>query len=137
MKMAKYILAALVLLTICMVPVNGQANDDSGDKFTSVNVMLSTVYTTKLGMILEYYSSQKIQQTYLPNQFFIDGRALKVYEDNSNLTPQINIIYKNQKPYKVKIYVPSKPYGLTYRTISFITEELRKGFAVSDLKFEF
>lgn len=107
------------------------------DKYTTINVMISKVYSTSKGLIIEYFSSGKKRQTYLPNKFFDEGIAVKVIAENTSMTPQMNIIYRNLEPYKVKIYLPRFFDSITYQVMGFMTKEHIEKFKVDKLIFVF
>jgi len=119
MKTRLICLVILLILTVYLM--SGQVA--TTDKMTTVNIMISTIYSTSMGMIIEYYSDNKLRECYLPNSFFEDRTVVKILEDNPHISPQMNIIYRNNEPYKVKLYVPSNPNGLTYQAIPFLSDD--------------
>ena len=110
-----------ILILLISSSLSGQAA--TTDKMTTINVMISTIYSTSLGLIIEYYSDGKMRECYLPNSFFEDRTVVKVLEDDPNISPQMNVVYRNNEPYKIKLYVPTYPNGLTYQAIPFLPDD--------------
>jgi hypothetical protein len=113
-----YIFILIVLISSFL---SGQTA--TADKMTTVNVMISTIYSTNMGLIIEYYSDGKMRECYMPNSFFEDRTVVKIIEDNPTIAPQMNVVYKNNEPYKVKLYVPTYPNGLTYQAIPYLPDD--------------
>ena len=40
----------------------------------------------------------------------------------------MNIIYKNKEPYKIKLYLPTLPTGLTYQAIDVMPDDMIEKF---------
>ncbi len=117
----------LMVITIFMT-----AQTDNQDKFTTMNVMIGKIFFTSYGWIVEYSAGGKIRQAYLPNKFFDTGIAVKIPDDYSNTTPQMNIIYKNKEQLKVKIYVPTYPIGYKYPLLEYLSKEIIDSFNKQD-----
>lgn len=109
------------------------------DKYDTKNIMLASIIYTKLGLILVYYIEDVAKEAYIPFQFFRDGRAKQVAENSSIITPQANIIYKNGRPFKIKIYIPTKSTGGTaYKLMDAIPDDIKEKFKnTTDLYFEY
>jgi hypothetical protein len=131
-----YIILIVVFAMSLTYAQDAKKRDDS--KYSCVNVMLSKVYFTRVGLILEYFTGNQMRQTYLPNKFFEQGMAIKVVDNDQKTTPQMNVMYKDLQPYKVKIYMPLAQDGLTYQIIEFMTKEQEDKFTNADkLVFNF
>ena len=130
--------ALIIIILLMIVTVSLLAQDSvNEDKYTTVNIMIKTVYSTSMGLIIEYYSRGKIRRLYLPNKFFNEKTAVRIKEDAAFMTPQMNIVFKNKEAYKVKLYMPTYIDGFTYQVINFMTNELIEKFNSTDkLTFE-
>ncbi len=128
-----------IILVSIFVSINISAEDSIPiDTYDMRNIMLSSIIYTKMGLILVYYVDDVAKESYIPFEFFRDGRAKQVVEDSYMITPQANIIYKNGKPFKVKIYVPSKTSGTAYKLIDALSDEVQEKFKnTTDLYFEY
>lgn len=127
----------IVLIILIVVIGISYAQNKDDNKYTTKNVMLKTIYTCKKGLIVEYFAGGKNRQIYLPNKFFDDGKAVRVIDDDGRATPQMNIIYKNLEPMKVKVYTPTLYTGITYQVIEFLSKEQEEAFETDELKFDF
>ena len=107
-------------------------------KITTVNVMIYRIYSTRMGMVVEYFAGDNIKTTYFPNSFFMNKTVVKIIEDDYSITPQMNVVYKDQVPYKIKLYVPPIYDGYIYRIIEFMPDDLVEKFkATTKLEVEF
>ena len=113
----------IILIILTTIPVNSQ-QDKKEDKFSSVNLIIKKVTSTELGFIAEYYAGGKFRELYLPAKFFLSGIAIKINEDDPNIAPQMNIIYKNLVPIRVKIYVPTIMIGIKYPALEVLPKEM-------------
>jgi len=86
---------------------------------------------------LEYYAKNEPQYVYLPFSFFDESIAVKIWEDDRNISPQANVVFKNLEQFKVKIYMPKDASSLVYRMKDFLTDDEKKAFEVKELKFVF
>ncbi|HOJ65146.1 MAG TPA: hypothetical protein PLE45_12085 [Spirochaetota bacterium] len=130
----------LIFIFLLIAGFNSLFSEDSIpiDKYDTKNIMLSSIIYTKLGLILVYYVDDIAKEAYVPFEFFRDGRAKQVIEDDIMVTPQANIIYKNGKPFKVKIYVPTKTRGTAYKLMDAMPEDIKEKFKnTTDLYFEY
>lgn len=132
----KIILALLFIFSISILSAQ-ESNTENEDKFSVVNVMLTRITDCRYGMILEYFHGIKLKKVYIPNQFLIDGRAIKVVENDVRVSPQMNIIYKNFEPFKVKLYLAKDISNLTYQFIDYVPPELAEKFNITELTFDF
>ncbi|HOV13376.1 MAG TPA: hypothetical protein PK771_03740 [Spirochaetota bacterium] len=111
--------------------------DEQKDKFTTMNIMLTQVIDTPKGVILEYYAKDDIQYTYLPDRFFEESMAVRVWENDTTISPQANVVFKNGEQFKVKIYMPKNASSLIYRLKDFLSDKEKEAFKVKELKFVF
>lgn len=127
--MKKIVVLLVLLLAFNTLVLNSQQDTD---KYSAVNLMIYKVYFTNMGMIIDYILVNEIKTLYLPNKFFTDGIAVKIIENDSRATPQMNVIYKNKEPFKVKIYIPSDPGGETYKLLDYLTPDIIEKFKATD-----
>lgn len=133
-RIVLFIILFFLLISINIFAQNFVLND----RFETKNIMLASIIYTKMGLILVYYVNDVAKESYIPFEFFRDGRAKEVVEDSIMITPQANIIYKNGTPFKVKIYVPSKTRGTAYKLLDAISDEIKEKFNnTKDLYFEY
>ena len=135
--MNKLRIILIVLLFSSLTFIYGQdTGAEQNDKYTTQNIMLTRITECRYGLILEYFSGVDLKTSYIPNKFFIDGTAVKIVENDTNISPQMNIIYKNLKPFKVKLYLATNVASLTYRYMDFVSSEIAEKFKVEGLTFE-
>ncbi len=127
----------LFTFSIGMAYAADEKKEEAKDKYTTMNIMLSQVIDTPMGMILEYYAKNEPQYVYLPFSFFDESIAVKIWEDDRNISPQANVVFKNLEQFKVKIYMPKDASSLVYRMKDFLTDDEKKAFEVKELKFVF
>ncbi len=115
----------------------GTKKDEQEDKFSTMNVMLTQIIDTPKGVIVEYYAKDEIQYTYIPNKFFEESIAVRVWENDTSISPQANVVFKNGEQFKVKIYMPKNTSSLVYRMKDFLNEKEKEAFNTKELKFTF
>jgi len=131
-------IALLIIITALFCSGALYAQDSTQkDKFSTLNFQLTTVWDTSLGVILEYILKGTAKYAYIPNKFFIDRTAVKIWDDDGYIAPQANVIFKNGEPFRIKIYIPRKPQGLQYRIIEILPDDTIKKFSVDKLVFEY
>lgn len=142
--MAKKIMTSFFILVLSIGVLFSQdakkddvKKEEVKDKFTTMNIMLTQVIDTPKGMILEYYAKNDVKYTYIPLSFFDQSIAVKVWEDDRNISPQANVVFKNLEQFKVKIYIPKNASSLVYRMKDFLSEDDKKAFETKELKFVF
>ncbi|MBN2546233.1 MAG: hypothetical protein JXB50_10585 [Spirochaetes bacterium] len=118
------------MVIIFLIAISFFISSQSGDQdtYSTMNIMIGKIYFTTYGLIVEYSSGGKIREAYLPNKFFNEGIAIKIPDDNSNTTPQMNIIFKNKEQLKVKIYMPTLPIGYKYPLLEYVSKEIIDNF---------
>jgi hypothetical protein len=116
-------LAVILLLTAFIFNNISAQEIKETDKVTTVNIMIGTIYSTRLGYIIEYYWADKYRELYVPNAFFENRTVVKVYENNESISPQMNIVFKNSEPYKIKLYIPTSPNGFTYQVLQVLPDD--------------
>jgi hypothetical protein len=116
-------LAVVILLTAFIFSNISAQEIKETDKVTTVNIMIGTIYSTRLGYIIEYYWADKLRELYVPNAFFENRTVVKVYEDNEQISPQMNIVFKNGEAFKIKLYVPNNPNGLNYQVLQTLPDD--------------
>ncbi len=121
MKLGKILI--VILIISFLAPILSQPQASLDDKITTVNLFIVTIYTTNMGLIVDYYSGGRIRTAYLPNRFFEDKTVVKIIENNYLLTPQMNVVYRNQIAYKIKLYMPDYFDGFTYQIIESLTQD--------------
>lgn len=128
----------LILIIIFVVGTFGLVAEDSIpiDSFFTRNIMLNSIVYTNQGIILVYYSNNEVRQSYLPFKFFDDGRVKMVIDDDLSASLQANVIFKNGKPFKVKVYTTKKTDGPGYRVMDILNDEIKEKFKIEDLAFE-
>lgn len=131
----KLFILSILLLSVCQFSVFSEESIPI-DTFFTRNIMIDTVIYTNKGIILNYYSENNFRQTYLPNSFFLDGKAKQVVDNDRSTTPQANVIFKNGKPFKIKLYVPKNAFGGRYKVVDVLSEEQKEKFKTEDLIFE-
>jgi len=124
--MIKRISLAVIFLMAVSFFMTSQSSDQ--DKYSTMNIMIGKIYFTTYGLIVEYSSGGKVRQAFLPTKFFNTGIAIKIPDDNSNTTPQMNIIFKNKEQLKVKIYMPTYPIGYKYPLLEYLSKEIIDSF---------
>ena len=129
------ILAVLILL-LCPAALFAQ-DDADNSKYTTQNVILSRVTECRYGIIIDYFSGTEMKTAYIPNKFFISGKAVKIPENDTNISPQMNIIYKDLQPFRVKLYIATKISNLTYQYMDFVSADIAAKFQIDELTFEF
>ncbi|MCG8568818.1 MAG: hypothetical protein MJB14_01640 [Spirochaetes bacterium] len=128
----------LILLLICSVlPVMSQDTTTQEDKYSTVNVMIQRITDCRLGVIVEYYYGVKLIRSYFPNHFFSKKWAVKVVENDTHISPQMNIIYKNFKPLRVKLYLQTNVSSPTYRYLEYVSPEIEEKFKNAKMEFVF
>ena len=123
MKLGRLLLIIIILSFFTTLIIIPQVIDQDA-KITTINIMINRVFSTRLGMIVEYYYGGKVRRVYMPNAFFQDKTVVRINEDDYSLTPQMNVIYKDQVAYKIKLYIPTYPDGFTYQVIEYLPQEL-------------
>ena len=118
----------LMIITLFFSGVISAQVAGENDKVTTVNIMISTIYSTNKGLIVEYYADGKFMECYLPHWFFDQRIVVKVLEDNPQISPQMNVVYKNGEPYKIKLYVPTVTNGWDYQVIEHLPDDKAKIF---------
>ncbi len=134
--MKKILSSILFVLFLCPLLFSQSQNNSKNDKYSSVNVIVQTIWSTKMGIVVDYYLDGEILSAYIPNKYFDDKTVIRIYEDNSQISPQMNIIYKNLEPFRVKLYVPTNPYGPKYKVIEIMPNDLIDKFK-NTTKLEF
>lgn len=135
-----------ILCIICILSfsyIHAQDNgggEEANDKYSVENYMVKRITSCKYGYIVEYFfeSYANVRTVYIPFKFFTDGSATRIEEENENIAPQMNIVYKNFKPYRIKLYFPLKKSSLKYRFLPVTSDAIRDEFnfsAVSDMSF--
>lgn len=130
----------IALLMLCMVTIYAQdkpASEENDDKYTVVNIMLNQIFQCSEGLILKYRANNENKIAYIPNKFFRQRIAVKVDEEDTNISPQMNLILKNGKPHRVKLYLASKASNMTYRLMEFVTADTRSKFKMDELQIEY
>lgn len=122
MKLGKILIVFVIISFFSPLLLQPQATLD--DKITTINLFIVTIYTTNMGLIIDYYSGNRIRTTYLPNRFFEDKTVVKIIENNYLLTPQMNVVYRNTEPYKIKLYMPDWFDGDTYQILSSLPQNV-------------
>ncbi|HOF00220.1 MAG TPA: hypothetical protein PK385_03640 [Spirochaetota bacterium] len=133
--MKKLFILPILLLSVCQFSVFSEESIPI-DTFFTRNIMIATVIYTNRGIILNYYIDNKPRETYLPNAFFINGKAKQVIDEDRSTTPQANVIFKNGKAFKIKLYVPKNAFGGRYKVIDVLSEEQKEKFKTEELIFE-
>jgi len=128
--MVKKIIMTVFLLLLITAFIYPQSS--SQEKFSTVNIMLKRINFTNLGLIIEYFSGGIVREAYLPHKLFNEGIAVKVVDEDSRTTPQMNIIYKNGEQFKVKIYLPTYPLGPDYPLKDYLTQDIIDKFKNTD-----
>ena len=138
MKLGKFLLITLVLSLFYPFILSSQATDDYDDiKITTTNVMIYKLYKTRLGLAVEYYAGGKIRRAYFPHRFFMNKTVVTILEGDYQITPQMNIVYKNQELFKVKLYIPPIPDGYIYQILENMPQDMVDDFnAVTKLEVE-
>lgn len=131
----KLFILSILLISVCQFSVFSEESVPI-DTFFTRNIMIDTVIYTNKGIILNYYSDNKPKQSYLPNSFFLDGKAKQVVDNDRSTTPQANVIFKNGKAFKVKLYVPKNAFCGRYKVVDVLSEEQKEKFKVEELIFE-
>jgi hypothetical protein len=126
-----------VLLLFCSLSAYSQDTKGTEDKITSTNIIPLVITDTHLGSIIQYYQGVDMKYLYVPSEFFISGKAVRVYMDSSDLTPQINVIFKNEKAFRMKIYMPRNASSLTYRYKDVLTDEEIEKFKTKEILVDF
>ncbi|OHD18114.1 MAG: hypothetical protein A2086_05600 [Spirochaetes bacterium GWD1_27_9] len=131
------IITLFVFIFSCGLLFSEDTKKEPEDKYTTMNIMLTKIVDTSKGVIIEYFAGDQLTYTYLPDDFFKSGMAVRVWEDDRNISPQANVVFKNLKPFKVKLYIPRNASSLIYRYKEFLTDEEKDKFKVTDLEFKF
>jgi hypothetical protein len=131
-------LLALILI-LCAYGVlfaQDKKSDEPQDKYTTVNIMLTQITATKLGSIVQYFGKDELKLLYIPDDFYNKNIAVNVWENDTKISPQMNVVYKNLKPFRVKIYIPKNASSLTYRYKELLTDEEKDKFKTSEIIIE-
>lgn len=123
----KYLAVILLIISLSVCAFSQEADEDS-DKYTTQNVIITTIYSTEMGQIVEYNANNKKQTAYLPHRFFEEGIAVNIIERDGTLTPQMNIVYKNWQQYRVKIYIAPVLLGPTYKVMDYLPPAIQEKF---------
>ncbi len=123
MKLGKF-LAIVMILSFFTPLILVPQEIDMDVKISTVNIMINRVFSTRLGMIVEYYAAGKVRRAYLPNAFFQNKTVVKIVENDYSLTPQMNVVYIDNVASKIKLYVPEYLDGFTYQVIDFMPQDL-------------
>jgi hypothetical protein len=126
-----------VFIFISTIQLYSQNTNIPADKLTSTNIIPLVITDTRLGSIIQYYQGVELKTLYIPNDFYNSGKAVKVYDDSPNVTPQMSIIFKNSKAFRIKIYTPRIASSLTYRYKEILTDEEIEKFKTKELLVDF
>ncbi len=137
---------AILILVLGVFTVYGQDvakttptpdTNEEDAKYTVVSAMINQVIQTAEGLIVEYKIDRNFRTTYIPNKFFKDKIAVRIDENNTNISPQMSIVLRNSKPHRVKLYLATKLSNMTYRYADLITDATKKKFEINELTIEF
>lgn len=128
------LILTFILLTVFLNAQDGADNGDK-DKYTAQNYLVSRIIDTPLGKIVEYYPDGSFEgkMLYLPSKFFNDGSAVVVNETNTNISPQMNVIFKNGKPFRAKLYINPTASDARNKYIEVLSNSIREGFQTEEL----
>ena len=128
------------IVSILLLNVFSIYSQDTGkteDRITSTSIIPVTITDTRLGSIIQYYQGVDLKYVYIPNDFFNTGKVVRVYVDSTDITPQLSVIFKNEKAFRMKIYMPRNASSLTYRYKEMLTDEEVEKFKTAELLIDF
>ena len=127
MKLGKILIIVIILSFFTPLIILPQENLDD-IKITTTNIMIYRIFQTRMGLVIEYIAGSRYRRTYFPNSFIMNKTVIKIVEDDYSITPQMNVVYKNGEPYKVKLYIPPVADGYIYQLIEFMPDDLIEKF---------
>lgn len=127
-------LIVLLLISVFFVVNAQEAEDDA--KYTVVNAQINQVVQTTEGLIVRYRVDGKSKTTYIPNKFFREKIAVRIDENNTKISPQMSVILKDTKPYRVKLYLANNQSNMTYRITDLVTDKMKESFNIEELQIE-
>lgn len=134
---------AISMLFVFILSVNAQdaakdsAQEEDNSKYTVVNSMIRQVVQTSEGLIITYKVDRNFKTTYIPNRFFKEKIAMRIDENNSSVSPQMSVVLKDGKPYRVKLYLANNQSNLTYQYAEILSQNMRDKFKIEELQIEF
>jgi hypothetical protein len=131
----KYILVVFLLVSSIAVYSQGTVKDE--DKITSTQIIPMVLTDTRLGTIIQYFEGIDLKYLYVPNEFFNSGMVSRIYVGSTDVTPQLSVIFKNGKPFRMKIYMPRNASSMTYRYKEMLTDEEVEKFKTKELLINF
>lgn len=124
------------LFSALLVFVYPQESDDNA-KYTIVNAMIGQVVESSLGLIVTYKIDTTWNTAYIANKFFKEKIAMRIDENNTNVSPQMSIVLKDGKVYRVKLYLANNQSNMTYRYASLLSNAQKERFGSEELEMEF
>lgn len=135
--MAKKIAILFVLFSFCIVAYSQETTENSTqDKYTVNNYMISRIFQCPEGLIVNYIDNKKEKILYIPNRFFREKKAFRFPENDAKVSPQMNVVLKNKKPEKVKLYLSNQEISSTYRYIDVISKEMYEKFQSDEIEID-
>ncbi len=136
MKKFLFVFAIFFSFAFIYAQNNTVANSTS-DKYSAMPFMISQIFECSEGVVVKYITDKgDIKTTYLPFKFFRDGTVVRVTENDTKISPQMSVVFKNLKQFKVKLYLAENQSNNVYRIIDTVTPTLREKFNINELQIE-
>ena len=103
---------------------------------TIVNAMIGRVVESSLGLIVTYKIDTTWNTAYIANKFFKEKIALRI-DETIPISPQMSIVLKDGKVYRVKLYLSNNQSNMTYRYASLLSNAQKERFGSEELEMEF
>ncbi len=138
--MKKILLVLSIILTFTTIyaqEAEATAENNSDDKYTVNNYMITKVFQCSEGLIINYLDAQKSQDIkimHIPNKFFREKKAFRYNENSGKIAPQMNVVLKNSQPFKVKLYLHNNKSDSTYRFLDVIPNDLVENFNIDEIE---
>jgi hypothetical protein len=129
----KLIIICLFVFSSMIIYSQDNKPKESENKYSTVNIKFEKITDTRYGVILEYFGKEVYRTIYLSDYLFQNNIAVKVWEEDYNVAGQANVVYKDGKPFRIKIYVPRNASDLTYRFKEYVTDEEKEKFKSKEL----
>ncbi len=106
-------------LALFMFAQEADGHDDSkvsaDTKFTTINFLIASITDTPQGTIVEYRTEYNLSLStaYIPLSVFASKKVIKIVSNTAAVRNQMNLILKDGKPDRLKMYVPPANFGST------------------------
>ncbi len=123
----------LLLLGLIFIGCFGAFAEDEDvalptDTFFTNNIQLSSIVYTNKGWVIIYHNGHRMKETYIPLSFADQGKVKFVTTTTPGEALQANVVYKNGKAYKVKIYTNPTAQGRPYVVRDKLTATMKEKF---------